>query len=98
MDPASADTCVQDHDDLNESHPRGLYNSDPQACINPIELSSTELGLNCGLQPTEADLRKEKVADVIRKSKDQYGWRMVIRNFTPSYAIIRYTDYQNPLC
>lgn len=86
MDPADAGTCVQDHDDLNESHPRALYNSIPQACINSTEYPSPESGLNCGLQPTEADLRKEKVADVKRKSKDQYGWRRVIRNFTPSYV------------
>lgn len=97
MDPAGAGTCVQDHNDLSESHPPALYTSDPQA-INPTEHPSPESGFNCGLQPTEADLREEMVADVERKSKDQYGWRRVIRNFTPSYAIIRYTDYQTPLC
>lgn len=98
MDPAGAGTALQDHDNLNDSHPRALYNSDPQACINPAEHPSPESGLSCVIkQPTEADLREEKVADVKRKSKDEYGWRGVIRNFTPSYGpLIRYTDYQTP--
>ena len=96
--PTGAGTCVHDHDDLNESRPRALYNPDPQACINLTEHPSPESGLNCGLQLAEADLCKEKVVDVKQKSKDQHGWRRVIRNSTPSYAIIRYTEYQTPLC
>ena len=98
MDPAGTGTCVQDHDNLNESHPRALYNSDPEAFIDPTKHPIPESELKYGRQPTEAEFSEEQVANAKRKSKDQYGWRRVIRNFTPSYAIIRYTDYQIPSC
>lgn len=52
------------------------------------EYLSPETGPDCGLQPDESGLRKEKAAEVARKSKDKYGWRRVVRNFTPSYVQI----------
>ena len=86
MDPAGVSTCAQDHYILDQSHPHALCDSGPEARMGPPEYLRPELGPDCGLQPTEADLREEQKAELERKSKDQYGWRRVVRNFTPSYA------------
>ena len=85
MDPAGTNTCAQDHHVLDESHPQTLRNSDlEEAREGKPEYLIPESGPDCGLQPTEADLHEEKAVEVERKSKDQYGWRRVVRNFTPS--------------
>ena len=88
MDPAGVSTCAQDHYTLDQSHPHALCDSGPEARLGPPEYLRPELGPNRELQLTEADLREEQKAELERKSKDQYGWRRVVRNFTPSYAKI----------
>ena len=76
MDPAGTSSCAPDHHIGEGSNPHTLYSTDPEAQRDPSVH---------GRQPIEADFR-EDAAEVARKSKDQYGWRRVIRNFTPSYA------------
>lgn len=39
---------------------------------------------DCGLQPSEAEIRKRKAQEGITVIKEQRGWRRIIRNFTPS--------------
>lgn len=39
---------------------------------------------DCGLQPSEAEIRERKAQEGITAIKEQRGWRRVIRNFTPS--------------
>lgn len=86
MDPAGTSSCTQDHYNGDESNPHTLYSTGPEAHIGLPEDERPEPKTDYRLQPTEADFREEKAAEVAKKSKDQYGWRMVIRNFTPSYA------------
>ncbi len=93
MDPACTGNCAQDRQNLDEWNPYPLYNSDPEARTGPPECLSPDSGPDCGLQPTEADLRVKNAAVLERKSKDQYGWRRVIRNFSPSYPKTFHTDY-----
>ena len=39
---------------------------------------------DCGLQPSEAEVRERKAHEGITVTKEHRGWRRVIRNFTPS--------------
>jgi len=39
---------------------------------------------DCGLQPSEAEIRERKAQEGITARKEQRGWRRVIRNFSPS--------------
>lgn len=39
---------------------------------------------DCGLQPSEAEIRERKAQEGITARKEQRGWRRLIRNFTPS--------------
>lgn len=39
---------------------------------------------DCGLQPSEAEIRERKAHERIPVTKEHRGWRRVIRNFTPS--------------
>lgn len=41
-------------------------------------------GPGCGLQPSDDRFREQKAEESIEKTKEQRGWRKVIRNFTPS--------------
>ena len=77
MDPAGSHICEQRHHDLDGSSPRSLWNPGPK-------YQSPESESNGGQQSEEADLGEEDTARVKKVSKDQYGWRRVIRNFTPS--------------
>jgi len=38
----------------------------------------------CGLQPSADDFRDERAEEQRHRTKEQRGWRKVIRNFTPS--------------
>jgi len=86
MDPAGTSSCAQNYHNGDVSNSHSLYSTGPDAQVGLPGDECPEEKTDCGLQPTEADFREEKAAEVARKSKDQYGWRMVIRNFTPSYA------------
>lgn len=86
MDPAGIKACAPSRHDLDEFQSPNHCTSDLEARKGTLEYLSPESGPDCGLQPTEADPREEQLAEEERKSKDQYGWRRVIRNFTPSYA------------
>lgn len=49
------------------------------------ESSDTDVGPDCGLQPTDEDFREQKEREgSLLPPKEQRGWRKVIRNFTPS--------------
>ncbi|KAL8826963.1 MAG: hypothetical protein Q9191_003469 [Dirinaria sp. TL-2023a] len=39
---------------------------------------------DCGLQPSEAAIRECEAREGITATKEQRGWRRIIRNFTPS--------------
>jgi len=86
MDPAGTSACAHNPHNLDGSDPHTLCNAGSEARIGLPELDSPEPRPEYGLEPTEADLREEKAAELARKSKDQYGWRRIIRNFTPSYG------------
>lgn len=49
---------------------------------------SKEAGHNCGLPPSEAVIPEQTEQchqnGISKKKKEQSGWRIVIRNFTPS--------------
>ena len=45
---------------------------------------SLQNGTNCNLQPTADEVRGCVEWDSKRISREQKGWRKVIRNFTPS--------------
>ena len=85
MDPAGTSSCAPDHHNGEASNPHTLYSTDPEANKDPSKHGRPEAKTGYRLQPIEADFREE-AAEVARKSKGQYGWRRVIRNFTPSYA------------
>lgn len=44
----------------------------------------SDKGPECGLQPSNAEFREQQTEESMRKTKEQKGWRKVIRNFTPS--------------
>lgn len=87
MDPAGRSSCAPDHHNVEGSNPHTLYSTDtdPEAQRDLSGHGRSEAKTDYGLQPMGADFPKE-AAQVARKSKDQYRWRRVIRNFTPSYA------------
>lgn len=93
MDPAGTSSCAQDYHHGDGSNPHTLYSTGPEAQRGLPEDGRTIARTDYGLQPTEADFREEKAAEVAKKSKDQYGWRRVIRNFTPSYAQAFHSDH-----
>ncbi|KAH8817075.1 C4-dicarboxylate transporter/malic acid transport protein-like protein [Xylogone sp. PMI_703] len=50
--------------------------------------SDTDIGPECGLQPSEADFREQQKREKCLSPKEQRGWRKLIRNFTPSWFAI----------
>ncbi len=44
----------------------------------------SDKGAECGLQPSNAEIREHQAEESMSKTKEQRGWRKVIRNFTPS--------------
>lgn len=86
MDPAGYSSCAQDHHNGDESNTHTLDSTGPEAHRGLTDDKRQGPRTDYGLQPTEAGLREEKAAEIARKNKDQYGWRRVIRNFTPSYT------------
>jgi len=86
MDPAGTGSCAQNYHNGDQPNSHSLYCTGPDVQEGLPGDECPEEKTDCELQPTEADFREEKAAEVARKSKDQYGWRRVIRNFTPSYA------------
>ena len=86
MDPAGTGSCAPDHHHNGEaSNPHTLYSTDPEAKKDASEHGRSQAKTGYRLQPIEADFREEAVEGA-RKRKNQYRWRRVIRNFTPSYA------------
>ena len=85
MDPAGTSSCAPGHHNGEVSNPHITYSTDPEAQRDPSEHERPEAKTKYKVQPIETDFREE-AAEVARKSKDQYRWRRVIRNFTPSYA------------
>ncbi len=86
MDPAGTSSCAQDHHNGDGSNTHTLDSTGPEAHRGLPDDKRQGPRTDYGLQPTEAGLREEKAAEIARKNKDQYGWRRVIRNFTPSYT------------
>lgn len=78
MDPAGTGSCMQDDYNLQISNPRTL------CTIGSESLNSPEPRPDYLLRPTETDLGEVEAMEVEIKSKENYGWRRVIRNFTPS--------------
>ncbi len=72
MDPAVTGTCASNH---------GLQSGD-----SPISLENRSEP-HCGPQASDGDYCEEQTQELKKKSKLGHGWRRVVRNFTPSYAL-----------
>ena len=85
MDPAGTNACAQGYLDFDTPKSHTECVTDSEAGIGRAEDQSLDLE-PCGEpHPCKNDLRRGKEEAVQRKNRDQYGWRKVIRNFTPSY-------------
>ena len=91
MDPSGAGTCAQvqrsidRYNEKNPPSPAAIRDSSQESLSKPVvENTDQDTGADCGLQPTEAELREQKAEELAGPPKEQRGWRKVIRNFTPS--------------
>ncbi|KAI9747521.1 MAG: Aspartokinase, partial [Chaenotheca gracillima] len=95
MDPSGAGTCgqIQRNSEGSSSRSPPFLNAlrdsstgRAQAPETIEEAAGSDRDAACGLQPSQADLREEQKAEALAgKTKQQRGWRRVIRNFTPSW-------------
>ncbi|KAL2038915.1 hypothetical protein N7G274_008255 [Stereocaulon virgatum] len=92
MDPSGAGACAQVQrsiDRYNEKTPptpAAIRDPSQESLSKPVvEDMDQDTGADCGLQPTEAELREQKAEELAGPPKGQRGWRKVIRNFTPSW-------------
>ena len=87
MDPSAAHTtCTSDAitacaqpPEPTESEPSPIPPSPKEGQMSPEQRTLDDDG---GSQPSEEDFRKQKLLEA--NSKDNYGYRRIIRNFTPS--------------
>lgn len=88
MDPSGAGTCGQIQHTINDSKAKGppfTVNTSQQALRTPVaQDANSDLVPDCGLRPSNAEVCENKAEDSTAKSKEQKGWRKVVRNFTPS--------------
>lgn len=79
MDPSGGSLCAAIVPCIND-YPNSQNDLSPMPlhCLDPAD------GPECGLQPSEADFRKQKIEESYELPKEQRGWRKLIRNFTPS--------------
>lgn len=90
MDPSGIGTCAQARssgDEYNLKHLQ-IKMSHAGAASEAITAHADDRDSisapNGGLQPLSADFRGGKVDEMVKRTKEQKGWRKVIRNFTPS--------------
>lgn len=88
MDPSGAGTGGQGQCTIDERGPpltAAFRNTSQEAPRVPVlEDVDCDTDVECGLQPSEAEFRERKAEELVRKTKEQRGWRKVIRTFTPS--------------
>ena len=91
MDPSSTGECEHDQPIFEQPNVKGLplagasRNTSQEFSRVPItENTDGGTDVECGLQPSEAEFREQKAEELVGKTKEQRGWRKVIRNFTPS--------------
>lgn len=80
MDPSGAGTCSQlaDASVSDALHQTSIPGSPQNIVRSRIKDSESNDGPGCALQSTEARS--------CTKSRDQMGWRRIVRNFTPSWV------------
>ncbi len=86
MDPSGAGLCLHTHDNVDESaanHHRAAA-EEVLKPPTPNGGATNSEGPHCGLQPSKADFREEKANESRGKVKDSWGWRRIVRDFTPS--------------
>lgn len=85
MIPSVAGTNGQIQHTINQSNAKG---SPFTAAFPDMSQDSLKAPVaqdtDCGLQASNAEFREQKAEESIEKTKEQRGWRKVIRNFTPS--------------
>lgn len=91
MDPSGAGICGQGQRTIDQSYAKGLpftaafRDTSQQSIRMPVaEDTDGDTGADSGLQPSEVEFRGHKTEESVGKTKEQRGWRKVIRNFTPS--------------
>lgn len=91
MDSSGAGTCDQVQRTIDQSDAKGLPfiaafrdTSQKSISVHVAEDTDSDTLADCGLQPSEAEFRELKAEEVVGKTKEQRGWRRIIRNFTPS--------------
>ena len=91
MDPSGTDICKQGHCTIDQSNVKRLpltvasSNTSQNSSRVPIaEDKDGGMNIDCGLQPSGAESRERKTEKLVAKTKEQRGWRRIIRNFTPS--------------
>lgn len=89
MDPSSTGTCGQGQSTTDQPNMKslpftGAFRNTSQESIRMAVAEDTDPGADCGAQPSKADFRKQEAQGTVGKTKEQRGWRYIIRNFTPS--------------
>lgn len=90
MDPSGLGTCAQAQPGGEESKAQHLpFNMSlggafPDVVGPNADDPDSITAPGCELQPSDADCRGGKANELLKKTKEQRGWRKVIRNFTPS--------------
>ena len=87
MEPSGTGTCSQVPTTNGPSSAKslplnGAFGS-PLAGASKSEDTDVNTGIDCKLQHLNAEL-SEANTELLVKTKEQRGWRKVIRNFTPS--------------
>ena len=93
MDPSGAGTCRQGQRPIDQSNAKALpspaaFRDPPPQSLSPLVAEDADCGTgaDCGVRASEAKFRGQNAEDelVVGKTKEQRGWRKVVRNFTPS--------------
>lgn len=88
MDPSGAGTCAQIGADEWYTKSQGAPTAKPHdnPCSYPLRVPAEDIFTepDCGLQSSNAGVHEQKAEEMVGKTKEQRGWRKVIRNFTPS--------------
>lgn len=86
MDPSGMGTCAQARPSDDEYKAQHLPIKMSLAGASPEVVDDLDsiTAANGGLQQLGAESSGGKADELLQKTKEQQGWRKVIRNFTPS--------------
>ena len=84
MSASDARACAKVQCNIDRPSTIAVGDSSLEAPGAPVGDSDPAAGLDCGLQPSDADSHEERADELFRMATEQRGWRKVVRNFTPS--------------